>query len=390
MELIEIFQDSYRIAVKDLLEFKRNRAELLTVVMMPFLLLIVAGFLFPTSTTYTNVPVALVDLDQSRLSHQFVTQLTEMNQKTNTMDIENASSLDDAETLIMQGQVYGAIIIPNGYSKNITAGKQTNVMILSDNSIPQISLIMNNIGAKIVDDIGASMGLVEIRQSNLTVNPQTVIAPLIPTPQGMVPGNLSYFDFVAPGMLVMIAMVGAMSGIPRAIAHEKEIGTVDGILAAPVNEISIIVGKTMAQVVRGFIAGLTVLVIAILLFGVTVHGNILLAFFMLFLGIFSLIGLGILLTSVFKTESAAAVVIQMLSFPLMFISGVFFPIQQMPWFMQDFAQVLPVTYAVNAMHKIMILNAGITDVLPEIAILVVFGLITVAIAIPVFRRSMTR
>jgi ABC-2 type transport system permease protein len=390
MELIEIFQDSYRIAVKDLMEFKRNRAELLTVVMMPFLLLIVAGFLFPTSTTYTNVPVALVDLDNSQLSHQFVTQLTEMNKKTNTMDIEYASSLDDAKTLIMQGQVYGAIIIPNGYSKNITAGKQTNVIILSDNSIPQISLIMNNIGAKIVDDIGASMGLVEIRQSNLTVNPQTVIAPLIPDPQGMVPGNLSYFDFVAPGMLVMIAMVGAMSGIPRAIAHEKEIGTVDGILAAPVNEISIIVGKTMAQVVRGFIAGLTVLVMAILLFGVTIHGNILLAFFMLFLGIFSLIGLGILLTSVFKTESAAAVVIQMLSFPLMFISGVFFPIQQMPWFMQDFALVLPVTYAVNAMHKIMILNAGVTDVLPEIAILVVFGLITVAIAIPVFRRSMTR
>ena len=390
MELIEIFQDSYRIAVKDLMEFKRNRAELLTVVMMPFLLLIVAGFLFPTSTTYTNVPVALVDLDNSQLSHQFVTQLTEMNKKTNTMDIEYASSLDDAKTLIMQGQVYGAIIIPNGYSKNITAGKQTNVIILSDNSIPQISLIMNNIGAKIVDSIGASMGLVEIRQSNLTVNPQTVIAPLLPDPQGMVPGNLSYFDFVAPGMLVMIAMVGAMSGIPRAIAHEKEIGTVDGILAAPVNEISIIVGKTMAQVVRGFIAGLTVLVIAILIFGVTIHGNILLAFFMLFLGIFSLIGLGILLTSVFKTESAAAVVIQMLSFPLMFISGVFFPIQQMPWFMQDFALVLPVTYAVNAMHKIMILNAGVTDVLPEIAILVVFGLITVAIAIPVFRRSMTR
>jgi ABC-2 type transport system permease protein len=390
MELIEIFQDSYRIAVKDLMEFKRNRAELLTVVLMPFFLLIVAGFLFPTSTTYTNVPVALVDLDHSQLSHQFVTQLTEMNKKTNTMDIRVVSSLGDAETLIMQGQVYGAIIIPNGYSKNITAGNQANVTILSDNSIPQISLIMNNIGAKIVDSIGASMGLVEIRQSNLTVNPQTVIAPIIPDPQGMVPGNLSYFDFVAPGMLVMIAMVGAMSGIPRAIAHEKEIGTVDGILAAPVNEISIIVGKTMAQVVRGFIAGLTVLVIAILLFGVTIHGNILLAFFMLFLGIFSLIGLGILLTSVFKTESAAAVVIQMLSFPLMFISGVFFPIQQMPWFMQDFALVLPVTYAVNAMHKIMILNAGIADVLPEIAILVVFGLITVAIAIPVFRRSMTR
>ncbi len=70
-----------------------------------------------------------------------------------------------------------------------------------------------------------------------------VIAPLKANVQGTVPGNMNYFSFVAPGLLMMIVMMGAMTGIPRAIAHEKEIGTFDGILAAPVNEISIIIGQ---------------------------------------------------------------------------------------------------------------------------------------------------
>jgi ABC-2 type transport system permease protein len=62
----------------------------------------------------------------------------------------------------------------------------------------------------------------------------------------------------------------------------------------------------------------------------------------------------------------------------------------MPWFMQWLSQVLPLTYAVTAMRKVMILNASIADILPEVAILIVFGAIMLAIAIPVFRRSMTR
>ena len=190
---------------------------------------------------------------------------------------------------------------------------------------------------------------------------------------------------------MMIVMMGAMTGIPRAISHEKDIGTFDGILAAPVNDLSIILGKTIAQTVRGFIQGIIVLVIAILMFGVTIQAASLpLAFVMLFLGIFSFIGLGILLTSLANNEETAKILMTVLQFPMMFLTGVFFPIQQMPWFMQDLSKVLPLTYAVQAMRKVMILNASITDVLPEVVILVVFGAVMLAIAIPVFRRSMTR
>ena len=256
-------------------------------------------------------------------------------------------------------------------------------------------MIMQAIGSQVVSKLGSIQGMAKIQmlsvEANTTVNPQAVIEPYVPVTQGTVPGNLNYFDFIAPGLLMMIVMMGAMTGIPRAISHEKEIGTFDGILAAPVSEMSIIFGKTIAQTVRGFIQGIVVIIIAVLIFGVTIQeGSLLLAFVLLFLGTFSFIGLGILLTSLANNEETATILMTVLQFPMMFLTGVFFPIQQMPWFMQDISKVLPLTYAITAMRKVMILNAGITDILPEVIILVVFGVIMLAIAIPVFRRSMTR
>lgn len=83
-------------------------------------------------------------------------------------------------------------------------------------------------------------------------------------------------------------------------------------------------------------------------------------------------------------------IMNILMFPMMFLGGVFFPIQQMPWFMQDISNVIPLTYAADAMRKMMLLNAGVGDVLTEIIILLGFGVVTMAIALPLFRRSMTR
>jgi len=115
-------------------------------------------------------------------------------------------------------------------------GKQANITILSDNSQPQISMVMQSIGTQVVGIIGSMQGTMKVQmlsmKANQTVDPLAVIAPLKVDTQGTVPGNMNYFSFVAPGLLMMIVMMGAMTGIPRAIAHEKEIGTFDGILAA--------------------------------------------------------------------------------------------------------------------------------------------------------------
>ena len=90
-----------------------------------------------------------------------------------------------------------------------------------------------------------------------------------------------------------------------------------------------------------------------------VYGNLLLVAGLILLSVFSFVGLGILITSFTDKEETATMVMMTLMFPMMFLSGVFFPIQQMPWFMQDIAQVLPLTYATTALRKVMVLGAGV-------------------------------
>jgi ABC-2 type transport system permease protein len=75
-------------------------------------------------------------------------------------------------------------------------------------------------------------------------------------------------------------------------------------------------------------------------------------------------------------------------FPFMFLGGIFFPISQMPWIMQEISKLIPLTYAADAMRKIMLLNANVADVSTDIIILLAFGIITMAIALPLFSRSM--
>jgi ABC-2 type transport system permease protein len=133
-----------------------------------------------------------------------------------------------------------------------------------------------------------------------------------------------------------------------------------------------------------------VLLLAFLLFGVTVHGNILLVALLLVLGIFSFVGLGILVSAIATEQETATQLLFMFQFPMLFLSGVFFPIALMPNFMQKIAHVIPLTYAINAIRKVMVLGAGFTAVRTEFLILLIFGVVTLAISVPVFKRVITR
>jgi ABC-2 type transport system permease protein len=237
--------------------------------------------------------------------------------------------------------------------------------------------------------MGQQLAIQNVLPLNAT-NPLAVVQPYSVQTQGVVSGHPSYFDFIAPGIMAMTVMMSVMTGLPVAISQEKEIGTMDGMMVAPVNRLSILLGKTMAQTGRGLIQGVIILALAIGIFGVAIQGSILLVFALLLLGVFSFVGLGIVITSFTKDQETAQMLMMTLMFPMMFLSGVFFPIQQMPWYMQDIAKFLPLTYASDALRKVMVLGAGIPQISTELIILIVFGVVMIAIALPVFRRMMTR
>jgi len=191
-------------------------------------------------------------------------------------------------------------------------------------------------------------------------------------------------------MVMLTVMMSVMTGLPVAISQEREVGTMDDMMVAPINRLSIILGKALGQTGRGLIQGVIVMALAMGLFGVVIHGSIVLVAALLLLGVFSFVGLGIVLTSLAKDQETAQMMMMTLMFPMMFLSGVMFPLQQMPWYMQDIAKFLPLTYAADAMRKVMVLGAGVSAISSDLIILIAFGAIMIAIAVPLFRRIMTR
>jgi ABC-2 type transport system permease protein len=394
MTATTVLKHSFRIAWKDLMELFRNRLGLVLLIVMPLFMMVMVGFIYPSNGTISNLQVGLVNEDSgfnnSTLPSQgFITGLQAINNQTHMLIISNVSSTADIKDLVQRGDLEGGVIIPSNFSQSIMTGQQGTLIIISDESNPQISATIQGALKAVFDGMGTALAQQKVQALNAT-NTLAVVKPYNVQTQGVVSGNPSYFDFIAPGIMALTVMMSVMTGLPVAISQEKEIGTMDGMMVAPINRLSILLGKTIAQTVRGLIQGVIILLLAVGLFGVTIQGNILLVFALLLLGVFSFVGLGIVITSFTKDQETAQMLMMTLMFPMMFLSGVFFPIQQMPWYMQDISKVLPLTYASGALRKVMVLGAGIPQISTELIILIAFGIVMIAIALPVFRKMMAR
>ena len=388
----DVLRHSLWICWKDLLEFSRSKMRLVMLVLMPLFMMVMIGFIFPSSSSISNTPIALANNDPGSLGTGFVQQLEIINNQTGMMKLITATNFNDIKTKLQNSEVNGGIIIPENFSSNILAGKQGEIIVVIDQSNPQMSLTIESVLSKTVAMMGEQMA---IHNLNVTYQVSMTRASSMITPysvqfKGIIPGEPSYFQFVAPGIIAMVVMMALMTGLPHAISYEKDMGTLDGMLAAPISRLSIILGKVMAQTIRGMIQGFIILLLAVVLFGVVIEGSILLVIALVILTVFSFVGLGILITSFADKEETATMVMMTLMFPMMFLSGVFFPIQQMPWYMQDLAHILPLTYATTALRKVMVLGADVPAVGTEILILIGFGVILLAVAVPMFRRAMSR
>jgi ABC-2 type transport system permease protein len=394
-----LLSHSFRIAWKDTMELFRNKMMLVMLILMPLFMMVMVGFIYSSDASMSNVPIALANQDSGYSgsfvgSQTFTAALQQINDNTGMMKLSSVSCVDEIKTLVKNGEIDGGILIPSNFTESILTGQQGAIIIITDQSNPQMSATIQVVLANLFDQMGTMLAQQTVLGLNTSgvnySNSLAIVKPYIVATEGIVEGTPSYFDFIAPGIMAMTVMMSVMTGLPAAISQEKEVGTLDGMMVAPINRLSVILGKTLAQTARGLLQGVIILLLAVGLFGVTIHGNILLVFGLLFLGVFSFVGLGIVLTSFAKDQETATMMMTMLMFPMMFLSGVFFPIAQMPWFMQSIASFLPLTYVAAALRKVMVLGAGIPAISTELMILIVFGAVMIAIAVPVFKRAMTR
>lgn len=388
---IQIVRHSLVIARKDLTEFRRNRVTLIFSLIMPILMMGMFGFIFQDSTSaLNNVPVGMIIDDDGMYGEQIAEIVRDISSSSDSIQVIEVTTRTQAEEKIFSAEIKAAVIIPHNFSSSIQDQTQAKMIIVTDPSNPAIaqSLIQFFNGMINVASDQLSQQLIETGMPYF--NSEFVVNPISINVESIVTGEGSSFDFVAPGFIAMNVMMSGLTALGAALARERESGTLDGVLMSPISRTSIILGKTVAHTIRNLLQGGITITIAVLIFGITIRGNPFLIFLILLLGTISFLGLGIVATAIAKEQESAQLVLGLLQFPMMFLSGVLFPIEQMPSILQTVSKVLPLTYAVDALRKVMILGVGIEAIILQVTILIILGCVTMILGVPLFERAVKK
>jgi len=372
----------YVIMKKDLTEFYRVRARLVSMILLPILLMLLFGYMFPSNGTITHIPIAIVNQDQSTGAINVINSFIYTAESGGTFNVITYSSLSQAEQALLEGKVYAVVIFRQGFGQELSAGSAT-VQVIVDQMNPTLDQI-------VTAGIQQIFSQLNVQLSIANGFPTSSFGTILVNFQGLIPGAPSSFEFLAPGFIAMNVVMGGLAGLAMAFSRERELGTMDGILMTPVSRFSIVMGKAMAQAVRGIISGIIIVILSILLFGVKIYGNVFLMAIILLLGILAFTGLGIIATSFVSDQESAQMIMLMLEMPMIFISGIFYPVLQLPWWLRDIAYMFPLVYTVTGFRSVMVMNAPLSAVWNDVLVLLIYSIVTFAIAIPLFQRMVTK
>jgi ABC-2 type transport system permease protein len=200
-------------------------------------------------------------------------------------------------------------------------------------------------------------------------------------------GNLEYLDFLTPGVIALTVFMGSVATTGSAIAGEKEDGTLVRMLMTPISKRSVILGKTIYQLILQLGRAAILILAAYLLLGFNMNGSWLLISLVLVIFTLGGVGMGIVMSARTEDMESFFQLNMLITMPSMFVTGVFFPLSSAPNWMRYIAYCLPLTYAIDAMRTIMVKGQGLNAISTDLIILVLFALITFTLGVRLFRRE---
>ena len=198
----------------------------------------------------------------------------------------------------------------------------------------------------------------------------------------------SAYNFV-PGVMGLILMLICAMMTSISIVREKETGTMEVLLVSPVKPLFIILAKAVPYFVLSFVNLITILLLSVYVLHVPVAGSLFWLIAVSLLFIFVSLALGLLISTVTRTQVAAMLVSGlMLMMPTMLLSGMIFPIESMPVILQGISTVIPARWYIQAVRKLMIEGVDISLVLTEISILTVMAVFLVTVSFKKFKNRL--
>ena len=361
---------------KTVSQFRHDRRTLGFVVIMPLLMVVVFGYTFGGEVH--NVRTLVVNRDegfqQGPMEFHIADWILE-NITGDTLSLESWTDLAAARAEVVAGRAWAVLVFAANFSENLAnSSGPAAIEVILDGSSPSItSALLGTLRAAVERTfIGAI-------SSPLTLEPEYVYGS----------SDTRFIDSFAPGVVALaVLMVTTILSVIM-VVREKQGGMLERLFATPLRSTEFVLGIALALAVLAFLQSAVVLGAALALFQVKVVGNIALAFGVLVLFAVGNQGLGIMLSSAAKNELQAIQFVPLILFPSLLLTGVFFPLEAIPGGLRPLSYVVPLTYASDGLHSIMLRGWGLGDagVALDVLILLVYDALTLLGAAFFVRRQ---
>ncbi|PWB68996.1 MAG: ABC transporter permease [Holophagae bacterium] len=351
-------------AVKELLQLRRDRRTILALLGMPVVLLLIYGFAL--SFDVRDIRLAVVDQSRTRASRELIEAFLKSGYFVRVADLDEPRPLD---ALFDRGTVQAALVIPAGFGADVAARRAASLQFVLDGSDSQTANTVLGYARQIVTATGAGLFGVELR-------PPVVAQPLV-----WYNPDLDSTIFLVPGLVAFILMVSSVIATALAVVREKERGTMESLRATPLVAIELLVGKTLPYLLVASVAAAGSLALAWGLFDVPIRGSLVWLALVTVLFLAGGLGWGMFLSSLADTQQMAFQIGLLSSMlPTLLLSGFIFPISSMPRALQAVTLVVPARYFIAALREIVLKGAGPEVWWNDALALVAFGVVVLALA----------
>jgi ABC-2 type transport system permease protein len=383
---------------KDLLVLWRHPPRLISILLFPIIMITLFGY--GMGGTLENIPVVVVEQSHGQVTDATLNAIKGMS----LYDVKDIiTDPDKGKEMVQNGQVKAAIILPSNYD-DMSSTQPKSVVVDVDSSDQMASSAVVPATQALFNQISNKMGVQKLEGMNLTpssaiqvqsnqvaaasqgINFQNVMDSINLQINKMY-GDVKYIDFLVPAVIGMTVLFGCMFGMGDALAGERERGELARLFMTPTSIATVVGGKIISKLSIEIVRALILIAAAIVLFGIVIKGSMILTLLVLILGALCFVGFGVMISARVSTQEDYMQMVMPITMPMMFVSGVFYPIETMPWIFQKLAYIFPLTYVNDALRAVMLKGVGIGAIWVDIAVLLGFTALFFALGVTKFNRD---
>lgn len=360
---------------KEFLQIFRNKGMLPIIFVMPIIQLCVLSFAATYDMKNTNLFV--VDKDLSSHSRELISKF---NGSPFFTVKEIGFSVEEAEKEVFKNNIDAILVFNQDFGKLVDLKTPASVQVLVNAINASEAGLYNAYISSVIQDYNEDL---KLKQKDVKGNAFNIVQT---TYSHQFNPEMKYIPYMLPGILVLLVTVVALFLSAMNVVREKEIGTIEQINVTPIRKSQFLMAKLIPFLVIGFFELGAGLLIAAFLFKIPFLGSVWLIYLVAFVYLFVILGFGLLISTQTDTQQQAMFIAWFFMVIFLLMSGLFTPIESMPEWGQKLNILNPIAYFIKIIRMILLKGSGLSDILRELAILVVFAVSALTVSVRMHRK----